>query len=117
MDEILEEMRRERVREVDELGSAIEDQAYDPEIWCSLLRHQTRLADRAACSLAVDKLTGDEEESVIAGYRSRLIKIGAMALAATESLDRVMKKRKNSPDKEGDRTKRARERAARPFTR
>jgi hypothetical protein len=116
MDKILEQIRSESLLEDEELGGPGQDDGHDPEKWCSLLRHQTRLADRAACSLAVDKLTGGEEEALIAGYRARLIRIGALAVAATESLDLVMKKRSESPDKEGDRAKRSQDRASRRFT-
>ncbi len=116
MNEILEQIRSQRLLEDEELGGAGQDREYDPEKWCSILRHQTRLADRAACSLAVDKLTGGEEESLIDGYRARLIKIGAVALAATESLDRVMKNRTTSPDRRPSAAKRPVRRASRRLT-
>jgi hypothetical protein len=94
MNNILDEIKAERLLEDKERAGSAKSEVYEPEKWCSLLRHQIRLADRAACSLATEKITGGEEQSLIIGYRDRLIKIGAVALAATESLDRVMKKRR-----------------------
>jgi hypothetical protein len=117
MNDILEEIKAERLLEDKEWAGSAKSEVYEPEKWCSLLRHQTRLADRAACSLATDEITGREEQSLIIGYRERLIKIAAVALAATESLDRVMEKRRRSPDKEGDLAKRSEGRAKRRLTR
>ena len=113
MNEIIEEIKSERRIEDKEWGGSEHDDAHEPEKWCGLLRHQIRLADRATCSLATDEITGDEERSLIVGYRERLIKIAAVALAATESLDRVMEKRRMSSDKEGDLAKRSQRRASR----
>ena len=112
MNAILEEIKSERRLKDKEWGGSEHD-AYEPEKWCSLLRRQIRLADRAACSLATDEITGDEERSLVTGYREGLIKIAAVALAATESLDRVMEKRQASTDKEGELAKRSQGRANR----
>ena len=107
MKEIFDEIQEECLREdTDEAANAKRD-VYEPETWCSVLRHQIRLADRAACSLAADEITGAEEGALIAGYRERLIKIAAVATAAAESLDRVVEKRRRSLDKAGDLAKRA----------
>jgi hypothetical protein len=106
MKEIFDEIQEECLREdTDEAANARRD-VYEPETWCSVLRHQIRLADRAACSLAADEITGTEERALIAGYRAQLIKIAAVATAATESLDRVLAKRLRSSDKAGDLAKR-----------
>ena len=43
--------------------------------------------------LATDEVTGGEGHALIDGYRERLIKIAVVAIAATESLDRMMEKR------------------------
>jgi len=113
MNEILEEIEAECLREDKEDVASVERDVYEPDKWCSLLRQQVRLADRAACSLATDEITGAEEHSLIVGYRERLIKIAAVATAAAESLDRVISKRLGSTDKEGDLEKRAEGRARR----
>lgn len=110
IDAIVEEIKSERRIEDKEWGGSKHDDRHEPDKWCGLLRHQLRLADRAACSLAADKVTGGEELSLIVGYREQLIKIAAVALAATESLDRIMKKRRTSSDKEGDLAKRSQRR-------
>jgi len=107
MNNILEEIKAERLLEDKEWADSAHADVYEPDKWCGLLRHQIRLADRAACSLATDEITGGEEQSLIIGYRERLISIAAVALAATESLDRAMKKRRRSSDKEGDLAKRS----------
>ena len=107
MKEILEEIQTECLRKRDNEAVSARREVYEPEKWCSVLRQQIRLADRAACSLAVDEITGAEEQSLVVGYRERLIKIAALAAAATESLDRVIAKRHRSPDKAGDLAKRA----------
>ena len=107
MNDILEEIKAECLRADKEWACSAHAEVYEPEKWCSLLRHQTRLADRAACSLATDTITGGEEQSLIMGYRERLITIAAVALAATESLDRVMAKRRSSFDKARDLTKKS----------
>jgi len=113
MNDILEEIKTERLLEDKEWADSAHADVYEPDKWCSLLRHQIRLADRAACSLATDEITGGEEQSLIIGYRERLISIAAVALAATESLDRAMKKRRRSSDNEGDLAKRSEGRAKR----
>lgn len=113
MNDILEEIKAERLLEGKEWAGPAHADVYEPEKWCSILRHQTRLADRAACSLATDEITGREEQSLIIGYRERLIKIAVVALAAAESLDRVMEKRHRSSDKAGDLAKRSAGRANR----
>jgi hypothetical protein len=113
MNNILEEIKAERHLEDKEWAAAAHADAYEPEKWCSLLRRQIRLADRAACSLATDEITGSEEQSLIIGYRERLISIAAVALAATESLDRTMERRRRSSDTEGDLAKRSKGRAKR----
>jgi hypothetical protein len=113
MNNILKEIEGERLLEDTEWAASAHANVYDPEKWCSLLRHQIRLADRAACSLATDEITGGEEHSLIIGYRGRLISIAAVALAATESLDRAMEKRRRSSDKVGDLAKRSEGRAKR----
>jgi hypothetical protein len=113
MNEILEEIKSERQLEDREWSGTERDDVYEPEKWCSLLRHQIRLADRAACSMATDEITGAEEQSLVVGYRERLIKIAALAIAATESLDRIVDKRRESADKEGDLAKRSEGRANR----
>jgi hypothetical protein len=106
MNDIYEEIKSERVREDEEWGGAAHDDVHEPEKWCGFLRHQIRLADGAACSLATDEITGGEEQALIDGYRERLIKIAAVAIAATESLDRIMGKRAGSSDKEAEFAKR-----------
>ena len=113
MNNILEEIKAERLLEDKEWAASERADVYEPEKWCSLLRQQIRLADRAACSLATDEINSREEKSLIIGYRERLISIAAVALAATESLDRAMEKRRRSPDKEGDLAKRSEGRAKR----
>jgi hypothetical protein len=113
MNRILKEIESERLLDDKDLGGLSRQDTYEPERWCSLLRHQIRLADRAACSLATDEINGTEEQSLINGYRERLIRIAVVALAATESLDRIMEKRRRSSDKEGDLAKRSKERAKR----
>jgi len=113
MKEILEEVRTECFRKSNNETVSARREAYEPEKWCSVLRQQIRLADRAACSLAVDEITGAEEHSLVVGYRERLIKIAAVAAAATESLDRVLAKRQRSSDKEGDLARRAERRTNR----
>jgi hypothetical protein len=117
MNAIIEEIKSERRIEDKEWGGSDHDDTHEPEKWCALLRHQIRLADRAACSLAADEITGGEEGHLIAGYRERLVKIAAVALAAAESLDRVMVKRGSSSDKEGDLAKRSQRRATRRLDR
>src|SRR6267142_6018008 len=93
MTKIQEEIKTERLRQDAEWGGSTHDDVHEPEKWCGFLRHQLRLADRAACSLAIDEVTGGEEQALIDGYRERLIKIAVVAIAATESLDRMMEKR------------------------
>jgi hypothetical protein len=100
MNDIYAEIKSERLREDEEWGGSRHDDVHEPEKWCSFLRHQIRLADRAACSLATDEITGGEEQTLIDSYRVRLIKIAAVALAATESLDRIMEKRAGSSNKD-----------------
>jgi hypothetical protein len=107
MSDIHEEIKSARLRQNEEWGGAAHDDAHEPEKWCGFLRHQLRLADRAACSLATDEITGGEEQALIDGYRERLIKIAAVAVAATESLDRIMERRAASSDKEAEMTKRS----------
>jgi hypothetical protein len=102
MNDIYAEIKSERLREDEEWGGAAHDDMHEPEKWCGFLRHQVRLADRAACSLATDEITGEEEQALIDAYRERLIKIAAVALAATESLDRIMVKRAGSSHKEAE---------------
>jgi CRP/FNR family cyclic AMP-dependent transcriptional regulator len=99
MNDIYTEIKSERLREDAEWGGAAHDDKHEPEKWCGFLRHQVRLADRAACSLATDEVTGEEEQALISVYRERLIKTAALALAATESLDRIMEKRAGSTHK------------------
>lgn len=113
MNKILEEIKSEHQHEDQEWSSSERDDIYEPEKWCSFLRHEVRLADRAACSLATDEITGNEEQSLVVAYRARLIKIAALAIAATQSLDRVMEKRRKSSNKEGDLAKRSQARATR----
>ena len=113
MDQILEEVKSEQRLEDQEWSSSEHDDVYEPEKWCGFLRHQIRLADRAACSLATDEITGDEEQSLVVAYRAQLIKIAALAIAATQSLDRVMEARRGSADKAGDLAKRSQRRANR----
>jgi CRP/FNR family transcriptional regulator, cyclic AMP receptor protein len=107
MAEIHEEIESERLRQDKEWGGAANDDVHEPEKWCGFLRHQLRLADRAACSLATDEITGGEEQALIEGYRERLIKIAAVAIAAAESLDRITKKRAGSSAKEAELAKRS----------
>jgi hypothetical protein len=107
MKEILDEIQEECLRKDTNKATNARRDVYEPETWCGVLRHQIRLADRAACSLAADEITGVEERSLIAGYRAQLIKIAAVATAATESLDRILAKRRRSSDKAGDLAKRA----------
>ena len=83
MNQILEEIKSEHQLDDQEWSSSEHDDVYEPDKWCGFLRHQIRLADRAACSLATDEITGDEEQSLVSGYRERLIKIAALAIAAT----------------------------------
>jgi hypothetical protein len=113
MNRILKEIESERLSEDQDLGGLTRQDTYEPEKWCSLLRHHIRLADRAACSLATDEINGSEEQSLIVGYRERLIRIATVAVAAAESLDRIIQKRHRSSDKEGDLAKRSKERAKR----
>jgi hypothetical protein len=107
MNKIHEEIKSARLSQDKEWGGSVHDDVHEPDKWCGLLRHQVRLADRAACSLATDEITGGEEQTLINGYRERLIKIAAVAIAATESLDRIMKKRAGSSDKEAELAKRS----------
>ncbi len=69
MNDIYTEIKSERVREDEEWGGAAHDDKHEPEKWCGFLRHQVRLADRAACSLATDEITGEEEQALISVYR------------------------------------------------
>ncbi len=107
MTNIHEEIKTERLRQDAEWGGSTHDDVHEPEKWCGFLRHQLRLADRAACSLATDEITGGEEQALIDGYRERLIKVAAVAIAAIESLDRIMQKRTGSSDKEAEFAKRS----------
>ena len=102
MNGIQEEIKSARRTQDKEWGGAEHDDVHEPEKWCAFIRHQLRLADRAACSLATDEITGTEEQALIDGYRERLIKIAAVAIAAAESLDRIMKKRAGSSHKEAE---------------
>jgi|SRR3954470_12278601 len=102
MNEIQEEIKSARLAQDKEWGGAEHDDVHEPEKWCAFIRHQLRLADRAACSVATDEITGGEEQALIDGYRERLIKIAAVAIAAIESVDRVMKKRAGSSHKEAE---------------
>ena len=113
MNNILEEIKGERLLEDKAWAASAHADVYEPEKWCSLLRQQIRFADRAACSLATDEIDGSEEQSLIIGYRERLISIAAVALAAAESLDRTMEKRRRSSDIDGDLAKRSAGRAKR----
>jgi hypothetical protein len=113
MNDIHEEIKSERLRQNEEWGGAVHDDVHEPEKWVGFLRHQIRLADRAACSLATDEITGGEEKALIDGYRERLIKIAAVAIAAAESLDRIMEKRAGSSDQESELLKRSNDRANR----
>ena len=113
MNQILEEIKFESRLEGQEWSNSEHVDIYEPEKWCSFLRHQVRLADRAACSLATDEITGAEEQSLVVAYRAQLIKIAALAIAATQSLDRVMEIRRRSADKPGDLAKRSQARANR----
>jgi hypothetical protein len=112
MNDILEQIKERLLDDTEWAGSA-SGGTCEPEKWCRLLRHQTRLADRAACSLATDEITAGEEQRLIIAYRGRLISIAAAALAAAESLDRVLEERRRSSDKEGDLAKRSEGRASR----
>jgi len=102
MNKIHVEIKAERLRQDAEWGGSTHDDVHEPEKWCGFLRHQLRLADRAACSLATDEITGGEEQALIDGYRERLIKVAAVAIAAIESLERIMQKRTGSSDKEAE---------------
>jgi hypothetical protein len=113
MNDILKEIEVERLLEDKEWAALVHAKVYEPEKWCSLLRQQVRLVDRAACSLATDEISGRDDESLIVCYRQRLISIAAVALAATESVDRAMEKTRRSPDKEGNSAKRSEERPKR----
>jgi CRP/FNR family cyclic AMP-dependent transcriptional regulator len=113
MNEIQKEIKSARLSQDKEWGGTENDDVHEPEKWCGLIRHQLRLADRAACSLATDEITGREEQTLIDGYRERLIKIAAVTIAATESLDRIMQKRAGSSDKEEQLAKRSTARANR----
>ena len=65
MNKIHVEIKAERLRQDAEWGGSTHDDVHEPEKWCGFLRHQLRLADRAACSLATDEITGGEEQALI----------------------------------------------------
>ena len=67
MTNIHEEIKTERLRQDAEWGGSTHDDVHEPEKWCGFLRHQLRLADRTACSLATDEITGGEEQALIDG--------------------------------------------------
>jgi len=63
------------------------------------------LAERC---LATDEVTGGKEQALIDGYRERLIKnCSVVAIAATESLDRMMEKEPDRPNTGGELAKRS----------
>jgi len=97
MNEIQAEITSARLNQDKEWGGAEHDDAHEPEKWCAFIRHQLRFADRAVCSLATDEISGGEEQALVDNYRARLIKIAAVAIAATESLDRIMKREPDHP--------------------
>src|SRR2546425_2458117 len=93
MNKIHVEIKAERLRQDAEWGGSTHDDVHEPEKWCGFLRHQLRLADRAACSLATDEITGGEEQALIDGYRERLIKVAAGGLAGLETLYCIFQKK------------------------
>jgi hypothetical protein len=89
VNDIYEEIKSQRAHAASNGNGLTHNGTHKPEEWCALLRRQIRLADRAACSLATDEITGREEQALINSYREGLIKIAVLALAATESLDAI----------------------------
>ena len=78
MDRILEEIRRERDRQDEKYGGPDHDDSHYPGDWCLIL---SKYLGRAAAE------TIDAEPD--AAFRDNMIKIAAVAIAATQSLDRV----------------------------
>ena len=78
MDQILDEIRRERDRQDETYGGPDHDDSHYPGDWCLIL---TKYLGRAAAE------TIDVEPD--AAFRENMIKIAAVAIAATQSFDRV----------------------------
>ncbi|MGI9450046.1 MAG: hypothetical protein ACR2QH_05325 [Geminicoccaceae bacterium] len=83
MDRIFDEIRRERERQDDRYGGPDHDDNHYPGDWCLIL---TKYLGRAAAETidAADDTT----------FREAMIKIAAVAVAATESFDRTQGKAK-----------------------
>ena len=78
MDRILEEIRRERDRQDEKYGGPDHDDNHYPGDWCLIL---SKYLGRASAE------TIDAEPA--AAFRDNMIKIAAVAIAATQSLDRI----------------------------
>ena len=78
MDRILQEIRRERDRQDAKYGGPDHDDSHYPGDWCLIL---SKYLGRAAAE------TIDAEPD--AAFRGNMIKNAAVAIAATQSLDRI----------------------------
>ncbi|MGI9434275.1 MAG: hypothetical protein ACR2Q4_05515 [Geminicoccaceae bacterium] len=78
MDQILSEIRKERDRQDEKYDGPDHDDSHYPGDWCLIL---AKYLGRAAAE------TIDAEPDT--GFRDNMIKIAAVAIAATQSFDRV----------------------------
>ncbi|MGI9449784.1 MAG: hypothetical protein ACR2QH_03940 [Geminicoccaceae bacterium] len=78
MERILDEIRKERERQDDKYGGPDHDDIHYPGDWCLIL---TKYLGRAAA----ETIGGSDETA----FRDAMIKLAAVAVAATESFDRI----------------------------
>ncbi len=78
MDQILEEIRQERDRQDERYGGPDHDDNHYPGDWCLIL---TKYLGRAAAA------TIDKEPDAM--FRESMIKLAAVAVAASQSFDRI----------------------------
>ena len=78
MDRILQEIRRERDRQDVKYGWPDHDDGHYPGDWCLIL-------SKYLGSAAAETIDAEPD----AAFRDNMIKIAAVAIAATQSLDRI----------------------------
>ena len=78
MHRILDEIRQERARQDEKYGGPDHDDSHHPGDWCLIL---TKYLGRAAAE-TIDAVPD-------AAFRDNMMKIAAVAIAATQSLDRT----------------------------
>ena len=87
MDRILDEIRRERDRQDEKYGGPDHDDSHYPGDWCLILSKYLGRASAETIDAKPD-----------AAFRDNMIKIAAVAIAATQSLDRIQAVTVNQQD-------------------